>query len=326
MNQPNVRKMYAQKTVRRLVAVLAIILVYVREEIRFAFFRVDWLLFPEDAFVSAVNGSSNDVPEQDEFYVEANATFRITQNATFGKSLEISQWNLTQAPLPSHATNESEYHPQRIDTSMIDHIYYINLDKNTQRRKNMEKWLSKLPMEYQRVSAMRGNETTCNKHKQGERCVGLSGLAYTNLHIMNSLNVSGLTLVLEDDFVVKNMSRLISSIQLVPDDWDVLRWDCRTTPLQQFQRMGSVFKSGPVDRSKCTSEEETSGNCYYCGGTHVTLWREESIPKLRRVWEQQPFDDIDCRLTDWSLKTYCIQIGVGKFKKPKYERTDIPRG
>ena len=68
--------------------------------------------------------------------------------------------------------------------------------------------------------------------------------------------------------------------------------------------------------------------CYFCGGTHAQVWRDRAIPKLRHIWSTLPYDDVDCRITHLggkSLKSYCIQIGLGDLININSEETSIPK-
>jgi hypothetical protein len=208
----------------------------------------------------------------------------------------------------------------------LDRIYYINMDDRPLRRAFMEAWLSEQSIPYERVTGQKGREDTCVEGKKGRRCIGISGLAQTYLHIINNLNTSGLTLVIEDDFVVRRMRPMMASVNLLPPDWDLLRWDCWDKPLRYFEHYPFSFKINPIDRQSC--QAKGVDRCWYCGGTHVALWRGgESLQKLKRIWEGLPHDDVDCLLHDHpsfiTINTYCIQIGVGEFHFPWGELSDI---
>ncbi len=205
----------------------------------------------------------------------------------------------------------------------LDRIYYINMDHRRLRRAIMESWLSKQSIPYTRVSGKPGQENVCRPNKNGKRCVGISGLAQTNVRIMETLDTKGTTLVVEDDFVIRDMKKLLASVHLVPPDWDVLRWDCWDLPLPHFPKHPFSYKVGPINKEVCQNRKD----CWHCGGTHVVMWKGgESLEKLRRVWGTPPHDGIDCQLTHPSLNTYCIQIGVGEFHLPMTELSDIIKG
>lgn len=204
----------------------------------------------------------------------------------------------------------------------IDRIYYINMDHRHLKRAIMESWLSQQDIPYSRVAAKSGQTDSCVPKKRGPRCIGISGLAQSNVFIMDKLETKGITLVIEDDFVIRDMSKLLASVQLVPPDWDVLRWDCWDEPLPHFPRYPFSFQLAPIDNDICKNVK----HCWFCGGTHVVMWKGgESLEKLRRLWGTPPHDGIDCQLIDPSIKTYCIQIGVGEFHSPLVEPSDIPK-
>lgn len=146
-------------------------------------------------------------------------------------------------------------------------------------------------------------------------------------------------MVIEDDFVIRDLPKLLASIPLVPDDWDVIRWDCWAPPFASFQKYSWPYAfSTTIDPETCPPNE-----CDYCGGNHVTLWNGRtattrrttstsngdglppSVQKLHQVWSRKPYNTVDCALSDPSLKSYCINIGIGEFHKPLQEMTDIPK-
>ena len=239
-----------------------------------------------------------------------------TNNEAISSSLQPSS-------LVSTIGNQNTDHDTQV-MKTIDRIYYINMQQNQQRRLIMESWLSHQIIPYQRMPGLQGHNDTCIPQKigsnRGQRCVGISGLVESNLDIIDNHNTTGMTLVLEDDFVIHDMHKLMSSISLVPKDWDVIRFDCFERPLQQFESYSKFSYQVPssINQTLCTPKEKNV--CYYCGGTHAVLWngRKSSMGKLRQVWSQQPYDDIDCRLsnTTHDIKSYCINVGIGEFYHP----------
>ena len=112
----------------------------------------------------------------------------------------------------------------------LHRIYYINLKKNKERRKQIEENLgrqSAIPVV--RIEAKKGptNDSMCVKDKQEptQRCRGIGGLALSNIHIIDDWNTTGLTLVLEDDFVVWEPTKIQEAVNhapsVVPPDWDM---------------------------------------------------------------------------------------------------------
>ena len=218
----------------------------------------------------------------------------------------------------------------------IDRLYYINLEHRWIRRGVMEHFMTefstKTGIPHQRVLGQRGQNNTCVFYKQGRSCVGISGLAKTNVDIIETLNTTGITMVLEDDFVVtpEMYEKLLLSVKLIPDDWDIIRWDCWDKALTGFQQYTYAFQV-KLDQTlidRCEQGSQGKGrNCHHCGGTHVMMYRGgESAQKLRKLWGKKPYNDIDCRLgMDPSLKSYCIQVGIGKFHMPDGEHSDIQK-
>jgi hypothetical protein len=250
--------------------------------------------------------------------------------------------------IPSHAAFRRTTLPNQHYNHVIDRIYYINLDKNTHRRAMMEKWLSssstnKQSIPYERIPAVIGSSNVCGNTTTTNpaKCRGVSGLAQSTLKIIDTKNTTGLTLVLDDDFVIKDMDFLEESIQLVPPDWDVIRWDCWGLRPSTFTVVNEfVFQTGNGECDDNKNHEPSQQACHinseqYFGGTFVMLWRDSGIPKLRKVFGEIPYHDIDARLSNTrKLNSYCINFYgrrntvlkesfIGYFAEPKDELTDI---
>jgi hypothetical protein len=215
-----------------------------------------------------------------------------------------------------------------VNATNIDRIYYINLEKNKLRRNFTEGWLSKQDIPWERVNASIGIDGTCLdiKSTSPQRCIGLSGLAMTQIDIIDNYNTTGVTMVVEDDFKVLHMDKIIEALRLVPPDWDILRFDCYGEVPLTFPWLNEyTFRTTDAQTSHPCSTYTTEDHCWFCGGTHVMLWQGHAVQKLRRAWSQQPFDDIDCVLFTQHLriKSYCAMLGVGEFHRLKGEETDI---
>jgi hypothetical protein len=191
----------------------------------------------------------------------------------------------------------------------------------------MEGWLGNQSVPFQRVEPVRGplGTESCESHKRenAARCRGLASLARTVVGIIRDRPVSsGLTLVLEDDFrVFARLDELVkASLPIVPPDWDIIRWDCTGGfhALADVRRVGNATLARTVLKDECVRKREGGGDpgaCWFCGGTHVHLWRGTSVDKLARVWARVPYNDVDCRLTTPELNSYCVNFDtrIGRF-------------
>ena len=208
----------------------------------------------------------------------------------------------------------------------IDRIYYINLAKNVKRREFMESWLGQQPIPYERVEAIVGDSTGAScvpKKSRPKQCMGLSGIAMTNLHIMDEYNTTGYTMVLEDDYFI-NLTAVEKYVRnWVPNDWDVVRFKCWSSPPSTFRHINARTTRTAHEGRTCKAKER----CWYCGGNHAALWRESSVPKLREIWSELPYDDIDCRLTTDKINSYIVRMNPkeGYSNNPKGEESDIPK-
>lgn len=199
----------------------------------------------------------------------------------------------------------------------VSQAYYINLAEDRKRRTFMEGWLDSMmgDIPVNRVEAQRGNisEHSCVRWKAHLKlCQKITGLAMTNLNLMANNKTQGLTLVLEDDIGFERpLQEIVSfTLKMAPEDWDIIRWDCwghrpSTFPVMKEAADLLVFRT--AHSHFCNSTEET---CSFCGGTHAMLWKEASLSKISEIWAKEPLDDIDCRLVDSSIKSYCVNMKV----------------
>jgi hypothetical protein len=222
----------------------------------------------------------------------------------------------------SHVLIDNGDHPQQYDhkealgnSSLsppihIDHIYYINMDNRTDKRDFMESWLQPFSKQhsipYQRISALSGDDDdACKKLEAKEvntrliqNCRGKRGLLKSNLNIMDNYNTTGYTLVLEDDHEIKDYKTLLEAANKVPDDWDVIRFDCwngknkdlLVDPKEDFPQIEGGFRT-----------ITPRGKKRFCGGTHIVLWRGDRLSNLRKIWEHK-YSGIDCALADDRIK------------------------
>lgn len=214
-------------------------------------------------------------------------------------------------------------------TRKIDRVYYSNLRKNVLRKTMMNFWLNDDPLRrvpFKRINAQVGNLTrdSCIEDKNTtQRCRGVVGLARTLLYILEKEPMNGTTLILEDDYFITDpgFRRIEASLAMVPDDWDLIRFDCRDVYQVDLQWLNPF-----VVKSNKFREREGCERCFFCGGTHAMIVREESVSKLKAMWGQTPFDDVDCIIgrTEW-LNSYCINIGIGDMYNFFAEGSDIPK-
>jgi hypothetical protein len=158
---------------------------------------------------------------------------------------------------------------------------------------------------------------------------------------MDRYNTTGLTLVFEDDYSTESIARFQESISVVPDDWDIIRFNCigdipSDFPILQVERkielgIERVFETRhDKEQPPCNA---TKGRCWFCGGAYAMLWRGgESVQKLRKLWSRIPHGDIDCDLTQSTessnIKSYCINFREGEggsLREIEGEESDIPK-
>jgi hypothetical protein len=225
--------------------------------------------------------------------------------------------------------HEAARMPTRKPNSMarVDRIYYHNLDKNTLRRQHMESWLSEQPIVYKRVPAQIGEPDGCIENKNTpNRCRGMSGIAKTLTGILDNENTTGVSLVLEDDVIPMDKdrwSRMMEAIKYVPDDWDIIRFDCWGA-----NDYGMRYVNGFVvdtRKPKIIKNCADHGVCQaFCGGAYAMLWRDSSAETLKKMWRKVPVDDADCIIgkTEF-VQSYCVNIGLWEHFYINNEISDV---
>ena len=134
----------------------------------------------------------------------------------------------------------------------IDIIYWINLDRATERKKNMENILKKFPVKNERISAVDGKKISLKelltyfiKKENIENSINRYeyGCLLSHLNTINKFSKTDYkyALILEDDIsleYVKYWDRKISNIiKDVPDNWDIimLNYMCSDIIKQKYQ-------------------------------------------------------------------------------------------
>mmetsp|Transcript_10402 Transcript_10402/g.14689 ORF Transcript_10402/g.14689 Transcript_10402/m.14689 type:complete len:327 (-) Transcript_10402:34-1014(-) len=206
---------------------------------------------------------------------------------------------------------------------LIDRIYYINLSTNINRNAFERTRLRRQHVPYERIEGQRGKEDICGPNYHPKRCVGVSGLTLTNLHILQHKNLTGISLILEDDYELLHMIDMENDfLKYIPNDWDVVRIDCWKTKKQEWTKdLVDIVHSNPY-------VYKLKGKGTFFGGTHAMIWRESSVPKLYNVWSQKPFNTgIDVRLNTNRLNSYCLNRpgDYGAFSEKLRKKTDIPK-
>ena len=234
--------------------------------------------------------------------------------------------NLEEKEVADETKEESPVEPVIIEKNEtypihVDRIYYINMDHRTDKRDWMESWLEpfskKYSVPYYRISGKSGDTNDCPSHLRDVACIGMTGLLYSNWDIMDNHNTTGITIVLEDDYVIQDYPKLLKSLAMTPDDWDVIRFDLWHHPYGKFPH----FQMGELGYGVQTVAPPEGQ--YYCGGTHLTVWRGDKVDTLRKHWDAHPRFPIDCRLAADNITSYALMTGVGG--RDQSRGSDIPK-
>lgn len=243
--------------------------------------------------------------------------------------MAVKRTVLPREPKVSLQRIQQQYALRKGAPRKVERIFYSNLEKNVKRKTMMNFWLNEDPLRrvpFKRIGARIGDPSMdqCITNKNiTKRCQGVAGLARTLLHILDNEDTTGMFLVLEDDFFISDSGfrRLEASLAMVPDDWDMIRFDCRDINQVDLQWLNPF-----VARSNEYHTRNGCVRCFFCGGTHAIVMKGESTEKIKAMWGQTPFDDVDCVIgrTKW-VNSYCVNIGVGDMYYFDRERSDIPK-
>jgi hypothetical protein len=212
---------------------------------------------------------------------------------------------------------------QTFGASPIDRIYYINMEKNVLRRQLMESWLQNQPTPYKRIKALIGLPSDECKGDKGttKNCRGIVGLLHSLVSIIDNENTTGLSLVVEDDYALADPGhrRLQEALKMIPDDWDLIRFDCWGETKGVKLREINQFVFDPLILGY-----KGKGARWFCGGTHSMLWKGTSVHKLKEMWSKVPSGEADCQISYTpSVKSYCVNIGLGDLYQIESEKSDI---
>jgi hypothetical protein len=208
----------------------------------------------------------------------------------------------------------------------LDNIFYLNLPRRVDRDKSMMRWLPNLSKNYNdipihRVKAIPGNSSAqCDvMHNDPRECRGIMSILMNNIRIFDS-NIGGdIFMVLEDDIQKFNPVRVEAAMNVVPNDWDVIRFDCYGTISSHLQK--SVLSTNPFllktnysDEVKAMSYAEQEKNEYhwYCGGTHAVIYRKKALKTLKKIYSSKPYIDMDCALNTNKINSYCFNDNIVK--------------
>ncbi|KAL7575285.1 hypothetical protein ACA910_001810 [Epithemia clementina (nom. ined.)] len=185
----------------------------------------------------------------------------------------------------------------------IQRIYYINLDKNVEQRENMESILTQVrphvPYEcFPFVLGSTDNSTCAPTKSAMTRCPEVSGRALSVIQLMETRNMTGVSIVLQDDFeIASNLTKIQHAIYLVPEDWDIIRILAFRDLI--YDNHGAFHRVElKLEQQELNSVEVYRAGQHICGGAYAMVWRESSLEKLHRVWSRRPYQDIDCALAN----------------------------
>ena len=188
----------------------------------------------------------------------------------------------------------------------IDQMFYMNYDKDIEKKQKMEDWLSWfLPnrhISFYRVPLLKGLPYVCAFDDE-EKCIKESGKVDTLLYLMHSKKFKkhGVSLVLQDDVQVTDMHRLRLAANLVPCDWDVIRFDC---PLESENDL-------PNWNNYAYQTNQGRKIQPFVDSSRVMLLRDDKFDKIAEAINVSPRIELDAALSWKHLNSYCVNVGIG---------------
>ncbi|GFH61567.1 hypothetical protein CTEN210_18043 [Chaetoceros tenuissimus] len=188
----------------------------------------------------------------------------------------------------------------------IDQMFYMNLDEDIEKSKKMEDWLSWfLPnrgIPFYRLPLMKGLPYVCDFEDE-EKCIRESGKVDTLLHLMqsNEYNTRGTSLNLQDDVEITDMHKLRLAANLVPDDWDVIRFDCSLESDNSLPNLNNyVFQTNQGREIRP-----------FLDNSRIMLLRDDKFEKIADAINILPRQELDAALSFKKINSYCVNVGIG---------------
>jgi len=205
----------------------------------------------------------------------------------------------------------------------IDKIVYINLDKRGDRRRKIEKVLSRLNVPFERFAAIsptwedvsEGGKyfdlfNRCDARLKRERnsIRGRIGcwLSHKTIIDQNIGNDSPVLIVEDDvDFAQEDLDRFLSRVSLLPEDWDIFRvcwkytWRGRKDFISEHSKLGNLRKI--ADYVFAVKKDRQM-----LGGSHFVLCR--NFEKISKIFDGEPIIEADISYTTRGMNSYLTRL------------------
>eukprot|EP00667_Euglena_gracilis_P017203 EG_transcript_18094 len=219
----------------------------------------------------------------------------------------------------------------------IDFLY-INLNSSVLRRRHMQRQFraarvpatrwpgTVVPVDSEEVTlGMRGTRgyPRPKKNFTRRRYAGTLGCRRSHTAAVAHMLATGRPgmwhMLFEDDilFPPTLFGEALRLMRQVPDNWDVVRFDCegmlRTHKSLYDVVAPGVYRVHSGDGRDCANRHL---RCWMCGGAYAVVYRHEALPAvLRAIQTYADYIDYDCLLTaagqpHGPLHSYCIQLGL----------------
>lgn len=185
--------------------------------------------------------------------------------------------------------------------ALVDKVYVINLDKDVERLKKIDKSLQEVGIDYERFPAVIGSHISTHPNLTPLCCMfctdGIKGCALSHHTIWEESIRNGYQsiLVLEDDAIVPNdiNERLRDAKTKIPADWDIIYVGCRFFCNDEHP----VSKVG--NRIMNSVPEEVDGDVKKVkgsAGSHAIIFKTSF---LKKIVDKPIHTHIDVQLQIW---------------------------
>ena len=197
--------------------------------------------------------------------------------------------------------------------SVVDKVYVINLDKDTERLKAIDKKLRDVGIAYERFPAILGSTIKSDHRLAGfcnEFCTdGIKGCALSHHTIWEKAIYEGYDsiLVLEDDaHIDSEIHEKVRDLMTRVPDWDIIYVGCRTYCNNEYatnKALHTVLGTGPKPVDEKGDLSHVSGSA----GAHAIMYRTRF---LKKIINEPIYTHIDMELFRWISRTKAKAFGL----------------
>jgi len=185
--------------------------------------------------------------------------------------------------------------------SVVDKVYVINLDKDTERLRRIDRQLRAQGIEYERFSAIVGSQVASDSRLNplcNQFCTdGMKGCALSHHTIWERAIEHGYTsiLIFEDDAIVPDdlNERMRSTMSRLPSQWDLVYIGCRVFCNNEYHLPNTILAlKGALPETHDDDIKKVKGSL----GAHAIIYRTSF---LKEIIDEPITGHIDLDMERW---------------------------